>query len=191
MLQKGCADVVISSLRSRLRTRSLGASTTRFCFQTFSRSPSTSFVGQADVRALAFGKTETQVREELGAESSNEALVKSKIFEGNKPTNSIMFQKLNPATLGSLVAMYEHKIHVQGAIWGINSYDQMGVELGKVLAKAILGQLGSEGDVKGHDSSVSWRWGGANVDYRFDSLLPKEQKVDCLECILSMSKLVL
>lgn len=66
-----------------------------------------------------------------------------------------MFQKLNPATLGSLIAMYEHKIHVQGAVWGINSYDQMGVELGKVLAKAILGQLGSEGDVKGHDSSVS------------------------------------
>lgn len=106
-------------------------------------------------RALAFGKTETQVREELGSQSSNEALVKSKIFEGNKPTNSIMFQKLNPATLGSLIAMYEHKIHVQGAVWGINSYDQMGVELGKVLAKAILGQLGSEGDVKGHDSSVS------------------------------------
>lgn len=106
-------------------------------------------------RALAFGKTESQVREELGSQSSNEALVKSKIFEGNKPTNSIMFQKLNPATLGSLIAMYEHKIHVQGAVWGINSYDQMGVELGKVLAKAILGQLGSAGDVKGHDSSVS------------------------------------
>jgi glucose-6-phosphate isomerase len=83
-------------------------------------------------RALAFGKTEEQVREELGSAASNAALVKSKIFEGNKPTNSIMFQKLNPGTLGALVAMYEHKIHVQGAIWGINSYDQMGVELGKV-----------------------------------------------------------
>ena len=106
-------------------------------------------------RALAFGKTETQVREELGAQSSNAALVKSKIFEGNKPTNSIMFQKLTPGTLGALIALYEHKIHVQGAIWGINSYDQMGVELGKVLAKAILKQLPSEGSVQGHDSSVS------------------------------------
>jgi glucose-6-phosphate isomerase len=70
--------------------------------------------------------------------------VKSKIFEGNKPTNSIMFQKLTPGTLGSLIAMYEHKIHVQGAVWGINSYDQMGVELGKVceLYRALLINLG-------------------------------------------------
>jgi len=106
-------------------------------------------------RALAFGKTENEVTSELGAEQSkNSALVKSKIFEGNKPTNSILFQKLTPGTLGSLIAMYEHKIHVQGAIWGINSYDQMGVELGKVLAKNILSQLGSEDKVKGHDSSV-------------------------------------
>lgn len=120
-------------------------------------------------RALAFGKTEQQVVQELGPEKSkNSALVKSKIFEGNRPTNSIMFQKLTPGTLGSLIALYEHKIHVQGAIWGINSYDQMGVELGKVsedvassadcdqvLAKAILKQLPSEKDVTGHDSSVS------------------------------------
>lgn len=84
-------------------------------------------------RALAFGKTEQQVIEELGPKASeNSALVKSKIFEGNRPTNSIMFQKLTPGTLGALIALYEHKIHVQGAIWGINSYDQMGVELGKV-----------------------------------------------------------
>lgn len=84
-------------------------------------------------RALAFGKTEEQVIKELGPKASqNSALVKSKIFEGNRPTNSIMFQKLTPGTLGALIAMYEHKIHVQGAIWGINSYDQMGVELGKV-----------------------------------------------------------
>lgn len=109
----------------------------------------------AQPEALAFGKTEEQVREELGSAASNAALVKSKIFEGNKPTNSIMFQKLNPGTLGALVAMYEHKIHVQGAIWGINSYDQMGVELGKVLAKNILAQLGNESDVKGHDSSTT------------------------------------
>jgi hypothetical protein len=110
-----------------------------------------------------------------------------------------MFQKLNPGTLGALVAMYEHKIHVQGAIWGINSYDQMGVELGKVsqrfggdgwgranrqvLAKNILAQLGSESDVKGHDSSVSRLWGGVRVmytdrlDYRSHPLLPEEQEV--------------
>ncbi|GFZ45715.1 Glucose-6-phosphate isomerase [Saitozyma sp. JCM 24511] len=109
----------------------------------------------AQPEALAFGKTEQEVRNELGAAASNEALVKSKIFEGNKPTNSIMFQKLTPGTLGALIAMYEHKIHVQGAIWGINSYDQMGVELGKVLAKAILKQLGNEKDVSGHDSSTT------------------------------------
>jgi glucose-6-phosphate isomerase len=110
----------------------------------------------AQPEALAFGKTEAQVIQELGAEKSkNEALVKSKIFEGNKPTNSIMFEKLNPGTLGALIALYEHKIHVQGAIWGINSYDQMGVELGKVLAKAILKQLGKESDVSGHDSSTT------------------------------------
>jgi len=109
----------------------------------------------AQPEALAFGKTESQVTQELGSESSNAALVKSKIFEGNKPTNSIMFQKLTPGTLGSLIAMYEHKIHVQGAIWGINSYDQMGVELGKVLAKAILSQLGKVEDVKNHDSSTT------------------------------------
>ncbi|RSH82693.1 glucose-6-phosphate isomerase [Apiotrichum porosum] len=109
----------------------------------------------AQPEALAFGKTEAEVVKELGAQSSNAALVKSKIFEGNKPTNSIMFQKLTPGTLGALIALYEHKIHVQGAIWGINSYDQMGVELGKVLAKAILKQLPSPADVTGHDSSTT------------------------------------
>ncbi|KAK4684643.1 glucose-6-phosphate isomerase, partial [Tremellales sp. Uapishka_1] len=110
----------------------------------------------AQPEALAFGKTEEEVVSELGPSlSQNAALVKSKIFEGNKPTNSILFQKLTPGTLGSLVAMYEHKIHVQGAIWGINSYDQMGVELGKILAKAILAQLGDKNDVKGHDSSTT------------------------------------
>jgi len=110
----------------------------------------------AQPEALAFGKTDDQVVNELGAEQSkNQALVKSKIFAGNKPTNSILFQKLTPKTLGSLIAMYEHKFHVQGAIWGINSYDQMGVELGKVLAKNILAQLGDESKVTGHDSSTT------------------------------------
>ncbi|PFH47423.1 hypothetical protein AMATHDRAFT_67792 [Amanita thiersii Skay4041] len=108
----------------------------------------------AQPEALAFGKTEEQVRQELGAGAS-EALVKSKVFEGNRPSNSIMFPLLTPATLGALIALYEHKIFVQGVIWGINSFDQMGVELGKVLAKNILAQLDKPADVKGHDSSTT------------------------------------
>ncbi|KAL0569064.1 glucose-6-phosphate isomerase [Marasmius crinis-equi] len=108
----------------------------------------------AQPEALAFGKTEEQVREELGKNAS-EALVKSKVFEGNRPSNSIMFPLLTPATLGALIAMYEHKIFVQGIVWGINSFDQMGVELGKVLAKNILSQLEKPEDVKGHDSSTT------------------------------------
>ncbi|KAL5521491.1 PGI1 [Sanghuangporus sanghuang] len=108
----------------------------------------------AQPEALAFGKSEEQVRAELGT-SAPEPLVKSKVFEGNRPSNSILFPLLTPATLGALIALYEHKIFVQGAIWGINSYDQMGVELGKVLAKAILAQLGKPSDVKGHDSSTA------------------------------------
>ncbi|KAK2464708.1 hypothetical protein APHAL10511_003284 [Amanita phalloides] len=108
----------------------------------------------AQPEALAFGKTEEQVKAELGPGAS-EVLVKSKVFEGNRPSNSIMFPLLTPATLGALIALYEHKIFVQGVIWGINSFDQMGVELGKVLAKNILAQLGKPGDVKGHDSSTT------------------------------------
>jgi len=108
----------------------------------------------AQPEALAFGKSEEEVSKELGAQASNQALLKSKVFEGNRPTNSIMFDELTPATLGSLIAMYEHKIFVQGAIWGINSFDQMGVELGKVLAKKILPQL-KGGEVTGHDSSTT------------------------------------
>ncbi|BGP27236.1 glucose-6-phosphate isomerase [Rhodotorula toruloides] len=107
----------------------------------------------AQPEALAFGKTEEQVREELGAQAENEALRKSKVFEGNRPTNSVLFQKLTPRTLGSLIVMYEHKIFVQGCIWGINSFDQMG--LGKVLAKRILGQLDNPSKVVDHDSSTT------------------------------------
>ncbi|VDB92584.1 unnamed protein product [Peniophora sp. CBMAI 1063] len=108
----------------------------------------------AQPEALAFGKTEEEVRKELGSGAS-ETLVKSKVFEGNRPSNSIMFPLLTPAVLGSLIALYEHKIFTQGVIWGINSFDQMGVELGKVLAKAILAQLDKPDDVKGHDSSTT------------------------------------
>lgn len=84
----------------------------------------------AQPEALAFGKTEEEVKKELGPkDAGNTFLVKSKVFEGNKPTNSIMFQKLTPGTLGALVALYEHKVAVQGFVWGINSFDQMGVEV--------------------------------------------------------------
>jgi len=108
----------------------------------------------AQPEALAFGKTEEEVKKELGPNAS-EALVKSKVFEGNRPSNSIIFPIMTPATLGALIALYEHKIFVQGIVWGINSFDQMGVELGKVLAKNILNQLGAPEDVKGHDTSTT------------------------------------
>ncbi|KAL4068468.1 Phosphoglucose isomerase [Scleroderma yunnanense] len=108
----------------------------------------------AQPEALAFGKTEEEVRKELGP-GANEALVKSKVFEGNRPSNSIMFPQLTPRTLGALIVLYEHKIFTQGVIFGINSFDQMGVELGKVLAKNILAQLNRPEDVRGHDSSTT------------------------------------
>ncbi|KAI5994976.1 hypothetical protein EDC04DRAFT_2613074 [Pisolithus marmoratus] len=108
----------------------------------------------AQPEALAFGKTEEEVRKELGP-NAREEVVKSKVFEGNRPSNSILFPLLTPRTLGALIALYEHKIFTQGVIWGINSFDQMGVELGKVLAKNILAQLNVPQDVKGHDSSTT------------------------------------
>ncbi|KAH6908879.1 glucose-6-phosphate isomerase [Coprinopsis sp. MPI-PUGE-AT-0042] len=108
----------------------------------------------AQPEALAFGKTEEEVRAESDKDVKDE-VVKSKVFEGNRPTNSIMFPLLTPETLGALIALYEHKIFTQGVVWGINSFDQMGVELGKVLAKKILAQLEKPEDVKGHDSSTT------------------------------------
>ena len=83
------------------------------------------------------------------------SLLPHKVFPGNKPTNSLMFDTLDPRTLGALIAMYEHKIFVQGIIWDINSYDQWGVELGKALAKAILPELTADGAVSSHDSSTN------------------------------------
>ena len=76
------------------------------------------------------------------------------MFEGNRPTNSILYTRLDPRTLGRLIALYEHKIFVQGVIWQVNSFDQWGVELGKQLAQSILPQLSAEGPVAGHDSST-------------------------------------
>jgi glucose-6-phosphate isomerase len=112
----------------------------------------------AQTEALMKGKTEPEARLELeafGLDSLQiESLLPHKVFEGNKPTNSILFRKLTPKTLGSLIAMYEHKIFVQGILWGINSFDQWGVELGKQLAKAILPELQSKEPVLSHDSST-------------------------------------
>ncbi|ACF14071.1 Glucose-6-phosphate isomerase [Chloroherpeton thalassium ATCC 35110] len=113
----------------------------------------------AQTEALMKGKTPAEARLELEksglAGDALEALLPHKVFEGNKPTNSILFERLSPKTLGALIAMYEHKIFVQGVIWNVNSYDQWGVELGKQLAKVILPELKSEGEVAAHDASTN------------------------------------
>ena len=113
----------------------------------------------AQTEALMKGKTEAEARTELTQEGlKGEALKKlipHKVFPGNRPTNSILVQRFDPKTLGSLIALYEHKIFVQGAIWNINSYDQMGVELGKELAKKIEPELSSPGAISTHDSSTN------------------------------------
>ena len=106
----------------------------------------------AQTEALAFGKTPDEVR----SEGTSESLVPHRTFQGNRPTNTIMAARLTPAVLGQLVAMYEHKIFVQGIIWNIHSFDQWGVELGKVLAKRILSELQStEEPALEHDSSTN------------------------------------
>jgi len=113
----------------------------------------------AQTEALMKGKTGAEVRAELAALGLSgealEKLVPAKTFEGNRPSNSFLFQKLTPKTLGSLIALYEHKIFTQGAIWNVNSFDQMGVELGKHVAKAILSELGGEDPITSHDSSTN------------------------------------
>jgi glucose-6-phosphate isomerase len=113
----------------------------------------------AQTEALMRGKTEAEAEAELKAAGmKGEELTKllpHKVFPGNRPTNSILFKKLSPRTLGSLIALYEHKIFVQGVIWNVNSFDQWGVELGKQLAKSILPELTGEGQVTSHDSSTN------------------------------------
>ena len=104
----------------------------------------------AQTQALAFGKT----AEELKAEKTPAELIPHKTFEGNRPTNSIMAEKLTPEVLGQLIALYEQKIFVQGMIWDIFSFDQWGVQLGKVLASAILPELESGSELK-HDASTN------------------------------------
>jgi len=107
----------------------------------------------AQPEALMNGKTKKEVERDIG--TSEPLLTMAKIFPGNKPSNSFLYKKLTPRTLGTLLAFYEHKIFVQGVIWNINSYDQWGVELGKVLAKAILPELKSGENIKSHDSSTN------------------------------------
>jgi glucose-6-phosphate isomerase len=113
----------------------------------------------AQTEALMKGKTEPEVRAELEVSGKSkeeiDKLVPFKIFQGNKPSNSILVKKITPQTLGSLIALYEHKIFVQGVIWNIFSFDQWGVELGKQLAKAILPELEGEEPVSSHDSSTN------------------------------------
>jgi len=113
----------------------------------------------AQTEALMKGKTEDEARAELEASGMKgealSALLPHKIFPGNRPTNSLLYQKLDPRTLGKLTALYEHKIFVQGIIWNVNSFDQWGVELGKKLANAILPELRAAGDVSSHDASTN------------------------------------
>jgi glucose-6-phosphate isomerase len=110
----------------------------------------------AQPEALMRGKTVEEVKQSLTAEEQQDTvLVASKVFEGNKPSNSFLFEKMTPKTLGTLLAFYEHKIFVQGVIWNINSFDQMGVELGKILANAILPELKNDAAIESHDCSTN------------------------------------
>lgn len=113
----------------------------------------------AQAEALMKGKTAAEVRAELEAqgmaEEKIEALLPHKVFQGNRPSNVILVPQFDPRTLGKLIAMYEHKIFVQGVIWNVNSYDQWGVELGKQLAKKILPEIRGAKTVTTHDSSTN------------------------------------
>lgn len=113
----------------------------------------------AQAEALMKGKTAAEVRAEFEAQGVDEEkirkLLNHKIFSGNRPSNVILVEKITPRTLGRLIAMYEHKIFVQGVIWNVNSYDQWGVELGKQLAKKILPEIQSAATATGHDSSTN------------------------------------
>jgi glucose-6-phosphate isomerase len=106
----------------------------------------------AQSEALAFGKTAAEVK----AEGTPDDLVPHRAFEGNRPSNTILAERLTPATLGALVALYEHSVFVQGAIWNIDSFDQWGVELGKALATRTAAEISSASDpVLAHDSSTN------------------------------------
>jgi glucose-6-phosphate isomerase len=106
----------------------------------------------AQGEALAFGKTAEEVR----AEGTPKAIVPHRVMEGNRPSNTILAERLTPHSLGALVALYEHSVFTQGAVWGIDSFDQWGVELGKALAKRIIPELQDEAEPElAHDSSTN------------------------------------
>jgi glucose-6-phosphate isomerase len=106
----------------------------------------------AQSEALAFGKTPAQVK----AEGTPDWLVPHRVFEGNRPSNTILLERLTPEALGKLVALYEHAVFTQGAIWNIDSFDQWGVELGKVLAQRIIPELENKTELPlKHDSSTN------------------------------------
>jgi len=106
----------------------------------------------AQTEALAFGKTAAEVK----AEGTPDWLVPHRVFEGNRPSNTLLLDRLTPAALGRLVALYEHSVFTQGTIWRIDSFDQWGVELGKVLAQRIIPELESEASPRlKHDSSTN------------------------------------
>jgi glucose-6-phosphate isomerase len=113
----------------------------------------------AQTEALMNGKTDEEVRAELKAAKKSDAEIEEiapfKVFSGNRPTNSFLVKKITPKVLGSLIAMYEHKIFVQGIIWNIYSFDQWGVELGKQLANKIYPELQNDWPVTNHDSSTN------------------------------------
>jgi glucose-6-phosphate isomerase len=113
----------------------------------------------AQTEALMRGRTLEDVRKEMlqAGEDPDHAgrVAPHRVFEGNRPSNSILFRRLDPRTLGSLIALYEHKIFVQSVIWDVNAYDQWGVELGKQLAKAILPELDADAPLSGHDASTN------------------------------------
>ena len=113
----------------------------------------------AQTRALMQGKKYSEALAEMKAqglsEKEIEEVIPHKVFDGNKPTNTVIFESLTPKTLGSILAMYEHKVFVQGVVWDINSFDQWGVEYGKVLAGEIQGDLAIPGDISHHDSSTN------------------------------------
>ena len=107
----------------------------------------------AQAEALAFGKT----REQVLADGVPAHQVEARVFDGNRPTSVLLAERLTPRSLGALIALYEHKVFVQGVIWGIDSFDQWGVELGKVLATRIASELTSAGepDPRSHDTSTA------------------------------------
>ncbi len=133
----------------------------------------------AQTKALMLGKKYAEAVEEMKHQGFDKEtiddVIQHKVFDGNKPTNTIIFERLTPKTLGSILAMYEHKVFVQGIIWNINSFDQWGVEYGKVLAGQILSDLSSPGDIDKHDSSTN-----GLINYRkrvyFDDL--EKNKID-------------